>query len=197
MFYFTFILPLFYNTHWKDQRSRALAAHVYYVKLLPTWNKDHLSLSIYKFWSWFARSFGHNSHCYRSPRRNVHTWTGRMRPNRDLSVVVTNELPCGQSWQVRFTITFLLRSYDTLYRWHLLGIGQTKIIYYNLVNLPDISGKIEKKLIFVEYVPILIIPAYYKLYPMSFFVFGYSDFQIHWIWCFDTFSGIMCDNSYV
>ena len=53
----------------------------------------------------------------------------------------------------------ILRSYDTLYRWHLFGIGQTKIIYY---NLPDITGKIEKKLIFIEYVPILIIPAYYK-----------------------------------
>ena len=53
----------------------------------------------------------------------------------------------------------LFRSYDTLYRWHLLGIGQTKIIYY---NLPDITGTIEKKWIFIEYVPILIIPAYYK-----------------------------------
>ena len=53
----------------------------------------------------------------------------------------------------------LLRSYDTLYRRHLLGIGQTKIIYY---NFPDITGKSEKKLIFVEYVPILIIPACYK-----------------------------------
>ena len=52
-----------------------------------------------------------------------------------------------------------LRSYDTLYRWHLLGIGQTKIIYY---NLPDITGKIQMKLIYIEYVPILIIPAYYK-----------------------------------
>ena len=52
-----------------------------------------------------------------------------------------------------------LRSYDTLYQWHLLGIGQTKIIYY---NLPDITWKIEKKLIFIEYVTILIIPVYYK-----------------------------------
>ena len=50
-----------------------------------------------------------------------------------------------------------LRSYDTLYRWHLLGFGQTKIIYY---ILPDITRKIENKLIFIEYVPILIIPAY-------------------------------------
>ena len=32
-------------------------------------------------------------------------------------------------------------------------------MYY---NLPDITGKIEKKLIFIENVPILIIPAYYK-----------------------------------
>ena len=53
----------------------------------------------------------------------------------------------------------LLRSYDTLYRWHLLVIEQTKLIYY---NLPDITGKIEKKLIFIEYVPTLIIPSYYK-----------------------------------
>ena len=52
-----------------------------------------------------------------------------------------------------------LRSYDTLYRWHLLGIGQTKIIYY---NLPDVTGNIDKKLNFIEYVLILIIPAYYK-----------------------------------
>ena len=52
-----------------------------------------------------------------------------------------------------------LRYYDTLYWWHLLGIGQTKKKYY---NLPDITGKIEKKLNFIEYVPILIIPAYYK-----------------------------------
>ena len=52
-----------------------------------------------------------------------------------------------------------LRSYDTLYRWHLLGIGQTKIIYY---NLPDVTANIDKKLNFIEYVPILIIPAYYK-----------------------------------
>ena len=52
-----------------------------------------------------------------------------------------------------------LRSDDTLYRWHLLGIGQTKIIYY---NLPDVTGNIDKKLNFIEYVPILIIPAYYK-----------------------------------
>ena len=44
-------------------------------------------------------------------------------------------------------------------RWHLLGIGQTKIIYY---NLPDVTGNIDKKLNFIEYVPILIIPAYYK-----------------------------------
>ena len=50
-----------------------------------------------------------------------------------------------------------LRSYDTLYRWHLLGIGQTKIIYY---NLPDTTGKIEKKLIFIKYVSIMIISAY-------------------------------------
>ena len=54
---------------------------------------------------------------------------------------------------------FEWRSYDTLYRWHLLGIGQTKIIYY---NLPDVTGNIDKKLNFIEYVPILIIPAYYK-----------------------------------
>jgi len=53
----------------------------------------------------------------------------------------------------------ILRSHDTLYRWHLLGIGQTKIIYY---NLPDVTGNIDKKLNFIEYVPILIIPAYYK-----------------------------------
>ena len=53
----------------------------------------------------------------------------------------------------------LLRSYDTLYRWHLLGTGQTKIIYY---NLPDVTGNIDKKLNFIEYVPILILPAYYK-----------------------------------
>ena len=52
-----------------------------------------------------------------------------------------------------------LRSYDTLYRRQLLGIGQTKIIYY---NLPDVTGNIDKKLNFIEYVPILIIPAYYK-----------------------------------
>ena len=57
-----------------------------------------------------------------------------------------------------------LRFYDTLYRRHLLGIGKTKIIYY---NLPDITGKIETKLIFID-VPNLIIPAYHKLYPMSF-----------------------------
>ena len=57
------------------------------------------------------------------------------------------------------TIITALRSYDTLYRWHLLDIRQTKTIYY---NLPDITGKIEKKLIFIEYVPILNIPAYYK-----------------------------------
>ena len=38
-------------------------------------------------------------------------------------------------------------------------IGQTKIIYY---NLPDVTGNIDKKLNFIEYVPILIIPAYYK-----------------------------------
>ena len=40
-----------------------------------------------------------------------------------------------------------------------MGIGQTKIIYY---NLPDTTEKIEKKLIFIEYVPIMIIPAYHK-----------------------------------
>ena len=40
---------------------------------------------------------------------------------------------------------------------HLMGIGQTKIIYYNLI---DITGKIERKLIFIEYVPILSIHAY-------------------------------------
>ena len=28
-------------------RPRALAARVYYVKLLPTWNKDYLSIYIY------------------------------------------------------------------------------------------------------------------------------------------------------
>ena len=53
----------------------------------------------------------------------------------------------------------ILRSYDTLYRWHLLGIGQTKIIYYNIT---DVNENIDKKLNFIEYVPILIIPAYYK-----------------------------------
>ena len=42
-------------------------------------------------------------------------------------------------------VVCLLRSYDTLYRWHLVGIGQTKIIYK---NLPDTTGKNEKKLIF-------------------------------------------------
>ena len=66
------------------------------------------------------------------------------------------------SYTFFFKITrknFALRSYDTLYRSHLLGIGQTKIIYR---KLPDITGKIEEKLIFIEYVPILIIPAYYK-----------------------------------
>ena len=67
---------------------------------------------------------------------------------------------CKTIYNLYFWI--LLRSYDTLYRWgrwHLLGIGQTKIIYY---NLPDITEIIEKKLIYIEYVPILIIPAYYK-----------------------------------
>ena len=39
----------------------------------------------------------------------------------------------------------ILRSHDTLYRWHLLGFGQTKIIYY---ILPDITRKIENELIF-------------------------------------------------
>ena len=38
-------------------------------------------------------------------------------------------------------LSTLLRSYDTLYRRHLLVIGQTKIIYY---NLPDIIEKLER-----------------------------------------------------
>ena len=59
----------------------------------------------------------------------------------------------------KYFVNSFLRSYDTLYRRHLLSIGQTKIICY---NLPDITGQIEKKLISIEYVPILIIPAYYK-----------------------------------
>ena len=70
------------------------------------------------------------------------------------------------TWNQRTQIiSFLfLRSYDTLYRWHLLVIGQTKIIH---CNLPDTTGKIEKKLIFVVYVAIMIIPAFYKWYPKS------------------------------
>ena len=67
-------------------------------------------------------------------------------------------LPEGESRTCLLAYT-CLRSYYTLYRRHLLGIGQTKMIYYNLL---DITGKIEKKLNFIEYVPILIISAYYK-----------------------------------
>ena len=67
-------------------------------------------------------------------------------------------LPEGESRTCLLAYT-CLRSYYTLYRRHLLGIGQTKMIYY---NLHDITGKIEKKLNFIEYVPILIISAYYK-----------------------------------
>ena len=43
-----------------------------------------------------------------------------------------------------------LRSFDTLYLGHLLSIGQTEIIYY---NLPDIR-KLLQKHILIRYLPI-------------------------------------------
>ena len=69
----------------------------------------------------------------------------------------------------------LLRSYYTIYRWHLLGIGQTKIIYY---NVPDTTGNNGKKFNFIEYVPILSTPAYYKFFLLfSTVIFIFIEFD--------------------
>ena len=89
-----------------------------------------------------------------------------------------------------FTVSQFLRSYETLYRWHLLGIGQTKIIYY---NLPDttILEKLKRNWFLLNmYQSWLYLPIINSILRVF-------CFWLHWIWYFDPFSEIMCGNSCV